>query len=95
MNVIKARKQWLRTRGQDAVDVDDDVLDAFAAGWNAALPVIRGTGQGATHNGATRPGGMEVTIWGHTKRGRSIALVYDEEGAARLKADLERFGIGL
>ena len=89
----EAREEWLARRQPDDRDDEESLREAFAAGWNAALPTIRGTGQGASHNGATRPGELQVTIWGHTKRGRQIALVYDEEGIMRLKADLERFGL--
>jgi hypothetical protein len=93
VNVNKARKAWLAQRRLDDSDDGELAAEAFAAGWNAARPAIRGTGQGASHNGATRPGELEVTLWGHTGNGRSIALTYGEDGIARLKADLDRFGL--
>lgn len=93
MNVNEAREAWLAQRHLYDRDDEDALREGFAAGWNAALPTIRGTGQGATHNSASQPGELEVTIWGHTKRGRSIALVYDEAAIARLVTDLERFDL--
>ena len=49
----------------------------------------------ASHNGATEPGKLKVTIWGETRKKprREMTLVLGEEDVKRLKANLERFGL--
>lgn len=94
MNINEARGAWLAQHRRNVRDdTESELEEAFAAGWNAARPTIQGTGQGASHNTDSRPGHLKVTIWGHTEDGQSMALTYDEDGIARLKADLERFGL--
>lgn len=98
MNLNEALKQWMNSPNRHHWRPDEDELDgelrnAFAAGWNAARPTIRGTSTGnATHNSDSRPGKLVVTIWGHTRKGRSIALDLDEEAVKALQADLTRCG---
>lgn len=55
---------------------------------------IRGRGLGsASHNSAADPGNLEVTVWGWSaRRRREVAVVLDEESAARLAVNLARFG---
>ena len=53
-----------------------------------------GTGGNATHNGASRPGEFEITVWGTVDKepDRKVALVLSEDDARRLTANLARFG---
>lgn len=98
MNVIEARAAWLQTRHQGYCcnPDEDDLLDAFAAGWNAARPAIRGTTAGTvSHNSAKVPGELQVTLWGHTADGQEIALVMGEAAVVALQANLTRMGVGL
>lgn len=55
---------------------------------------VRGRSLGTvTHNRATGPGELEVTVWGWRGRWRrEVAVVLDEEAAKRLADDLGRFG---
>jgi hypothetical protein len=56
---------------------------------------VRGRGTGsATHNGASAPGELEVTIWGVTDRepDRKMAIVLDEEAARHLAMHLAAYG---
>jgi hypothetical protein len=56
---------------------------------------VRGHGKGAaTHNGATKPGKLEVTIWGITDKepDRKMAIVLDEASTLRLAAHLRQYG---
>lgn len=55
---------------------------------------IRSRGLGAaTHNRATGPGELEVTVWGWSaRRLHEVAVVLDEEAARRLAENLARFG---
>jgi len=56
---------------------------------------VRGHGRvAATHNGASAPGRLEVTVWGATDKepDREMALVLGEEDVKRLVANLARFG---
>ena len=52
------------------------------------------TGGNATHNGASEPGKLEITVWGvvDTEPDREVALVLSEDDARRLAANLGRFG---
>lgn len=96
MNVIEAREAWLAQNRPDEWTAEDAVRDAFAAGWNAARPTIYGTATGnVSHNRATRPGELKVTVWGHTEEGQSIALVMSESDAVALRDNLNRMGVGL
>ena len=99
LKVTEAREAWLRSRhphDRDFAAEDDDLRDAFAAGWNAARPTIYGTGQASpSHNAAKRPGELQVTVWGHTEEGQSVALVFTEDGAVALRDNLTRMGVGL
>ena len=97
MNVIEAREAWLRSRHpHDRAEDEEDLGAAFAAGWNAARPVICGTGEPSpSHNKAKQPGELQVTIWGHTEDGQPIALVYSEADAVALRDGLTRMGVGL
>ena len=97
MNVIEAREAWLAQHGPAYDQVSEgDLLDAFAAGWNAARPTIYGTATGdVSHNKASQPGELQVTVWGHTEDGQPIALVMSESAAVTLLGGLSRIGVGL
>ena len=95
MNVIEAREARL-ARDRPELDGEESLRGAFAAGWNAARPTIYGTTSGnVSHDKARRPGDLQLTLWGHTKKGRLIALVMSESDAVALLASLTRIGAGL
>ena len=95
MNVIKAREAW-PAQDEPELDGEEAVRNAFAAGWNAARGTIYGTTSGnVSHDKAKRPGELQVTIWGRTKKGRKIALVMSEADAVALRDNLTRMGVGL
>jgi hypothetical protein len=96
MNVIEAREAWLRAHRPEEWTEEDALRDAFAAGWNAARPTIYGTTTGnVSHNKAKCPGKLQVTVWGHTEDGQSIALVMSEPDVVALRDNLARMGVGL
>jgi hypothetical protein len=56
---------------------------------------VRGHGTGAaTHNGASEPGQLQVTVWGVTDKepDRKMAITLDEEAARRLVIALGQYG---
>lgn len=62
---------------------------------------VRARSQGsASHNGATTPGELQVTIWGRTdrkigKRRRKVALVLEERDVAQLLMHLRAYGFDI
>lgn len=66
-----------------------------------AAPIqVRGNGS-ATHNRATAPGELQVTIWGEEaeprpgRRPRKVAMVLDEDAVGVLLAHLRQYGFPL
>ena len=95
-NVFEAREAWLTSPARHGYwDSDDDALrDAFAAGWNAALPAIRGASFGdISHNMAQLPDPLVLTIHAlEDVTGRNIEIRISED---ELITALRRIGVGL
>lgn len=91
MNLTQAQKEWLRGR-PDPVD-DDDLAEAFAAGWHAARPTIEAVSAGSvTHNSDPEPGQLKVSIWGKTEDDQRVRLELTEDAVRALRAGLVRCG---
>lgn len=96
MRLAKALDKWLRSLGEDDGDSVPERLAAFAAGWHAARPVIKGTSDGhLLHNGDNQPGHLKVTLHGETKDGQPVQLTMTEAAALRLLAGFRNTAIGL